>query len=252
MSHLDSEGKPCECNIPDVIAAQQAAVDEERRNAISAMGEDNLQALRDLAGKAADRFEAVGEAVFHAANGGTAVHDGYAEDCSVCKVVAQFKGTLAERDAEIAAGNQGQYYAVSARHGDLISRKDRPVYATLAEWASLDGALPTAAYIPTTVTTTAKSHGPLFGSLPLFDTHDAPDVVGRVIEVLGFLERGASALGQRVEQLDQQLINGRLHERELLARAANMIDPDHRGTLEDTTEERLDWLAKWREVTTRG
>jgi hypothetical protein len=164
-------------------------------------------------------------------------------------VAAQFKGTLAERDAEIAAGNQGQYYAVSAKHGMLVSRNGRPVYAALAEWAQLDASLPTAAYIPTTVTASGRSFGPLFGSLPMFDTHNAPDVVGRVIEVLGFLERGATALGERVEQLDQQLINGRLHERELLARAADMIDPDSLSSY--TTEARLDWLAKWREVTTR-
>jgi hypothetical protein len=80
---------------------------------------------------------------------------------------------------------------------------------------------------------------------------EASDAVSRLIDVLGFLERGAAALGQRVEQLDQQLINGRLHERELLARAADMIDPDT-GPTGFTTEQRLDWLAKWREVTARG
>lgn len=38
---------------------------------------------------------------------------------------------------------------------------------------------------------------------------------------------------------------GRVHERELLRRAAAMIDPD---TGNATHEERLDWLAKYREV----
>jgi hypothetical protein len=182
-----------------------------------------------------------------------AVHEGLFEDCPRCnppgaKVAAQFKGTLAERDELIASGDQGQYYAVSAKYGTLVSRAGRPVYATLAQWAQLDGSMPAAAYIPTTVTTTAKTFGPLFGSLPLLDTDSTPDIVGRLINLVGFFEKGAEMLGNRVEQLDSSL-NARIHERELLARAADMIDPDSVSQLGGIThEQRLDWLAKWREV----
>jgi hypothetical protein len=42
-------------------------------------------------------------------------------------------------------------------------------------------------------------------------------------------------------------LSARVHERELLQRAAAMIDPD---TTESTSyEARMDWLAKYREVT---
>lgn len=178
-----------------------------------------------------------------------AVHEGQFDDCPECSPPAS--QAAKERDAEIAKGNQGQYYAVSARHGDLISRKNRPLYATLAEWASLDGALPTVAYIPTTVITTVKSHGPLFGSLPLFDTGDTPDIIGRVVELLSFLEKTASMYGDRIVQLDEvvrQVANRPTHERELLRRAAEMLDWDGGGAL-PTYEQRLDWLAQYRELT---
>jgi hypothetical protein len=55
----------------------------------------------------------------------------------------------------------------------------------------------------------------------------------------------AERLSAVAEKLDQQL-NSRVHERELLRRAAAMIDEDLKPP---TYEERLDWLAKYREVT---
>jgi len=51
------------------------------------------------------------------------------------------------------------------------------------------------------------------------DCGHAPDIVGRVVT----------------------------HERELLRRAAAMIDPEHNPSI-GRYEERLDWLAKYREV----
>jgi hypothetical protein len=78
---------------------------------------------------------------------------------------------------------------------------------------------------------------------------EATDAVSRLINLLVFLEKGATMLAERVERIDQQLA-GRIHEQELLARAADMIDPDT-GPTGFTTEQRLDWLAKWREVTAR-
>jgi hypothetical protein len=157
---------------------------------------------------------------------------------------------IGPRDRDILASeDQGQYYCVGADTGVLVAREGRPVYATLAEWQSFASAVPGAVYIPITGAKGSRKLGPLFGSLPFVDTQGAPDVVGRVIEVLGFLEKAAEMLGQRVGQLDQQLINGRLHEWELLARAADMIDPDRTQPL--IYEEQLDWLSKWREVISR-
>ena len=71
----------------------------------------------------------------------------------------------------------------------------------------------------------------------------------RLTNLVIFLEKGAAMLAERVGDIDQQLA-GRVHERELLARAAEMIDPDSAPT-GFTTEQRLDWLAKWREVIAR-
>jgi hypothetical protein len=60
---------------------------------------------------------------------------------------------------------------------------------------------------------------------------------------------------EQIEFEDRQrevaaVVNSIVHRDELLARAADMIDPDT-GPTGFTTEQRLDWLAKWREVTTR-
>ena len=155
-----------------------------------------------------------------------------------------------QRD-ERAATDTAQYYCVSATTGGLVTRGDRPLYATLLEWQSVASAVPGAVYIPVLATSPRGTAGLLFGSLPLFDGGESPDLIKRVCDLTVFLEKAAEMLGQRVGQLDQQLINGRLHERELLARAADMIDPDT-GPTGFTTEQRLDWLAQWREVTTRG
>lgn len=188
-------------------------------------------------------------------SGGQQIHEGLFEDCPRCNPPASQAAAANEvmkslavqlRDELIARGDPGQYYAVSAKYGTLVSREGRPVYATLAQWAQLDGSIPTQAYIPTTVTTTAKTFGPLFGSLPLLDTDGTPDIVGRLVKMVVFFEKGAEMLGNRLERLDSSL-NARIHERELLARAAELIDPDGVG-FSGMYEARLDWLAKWREV----
>lgn len=71
----------------------------------------------------------------------------------------------------------------------------------------------------------------------------------RLTKLVIFLEKGAAMLAERVGDIDQQLA-GRVRERELLARAAEMVDPDP-TVVNPTYEQRLDWLAKWREVVAR-
>lgn len=165
-----------------------------------------------------------------------------------------------ERD-QLASADQGQYYCVSARHGTLVCRAGRPVYATLAEWQRIDSAVRGGVYIPTTGPSQAE---PLFGSLPLMDRGGTPDIVGKLIELISFLEKAAAMLGDRITVLDKVaekgadglkdlglLVSQRIHFVELLDRAAALIDPDAAGSALVTYEQRLDWLAKWREVVGR-
>jgi hypothetical protein len=167
------------------------------------------------------------------------------------QTAAQFKGTLEERDELIEAGDKNPYYCVSATTGGLVTRGDRPLFATLAEWASIENAIRPAAYLPAITTGARGTAGPLFGSLPLMDRGDTPDLIKRVCDLTVFLEKGAAMLAERVGDIDQQLA-GRVHERELLARAAEMIDPDSNVPANyPTYEQRIDWLAKWREVVAR-
>lgn len=140
-------------------------------------------------------------------------------------------------------------FAVATKTGTLVTRDGRPLWASRRMWDSL----------PALVTQTIPIDGaPPVGSLPL-EADSTPDIVGRVFEVMGFLERGAAALGQRAEHLETAAqdmaasLSARVHERELLARAAELIDPDSDTPVElRSYEQRLDWLAKWREVTGRG
>lgn len=87
------------------------------------------------------------------------------------------------------------------------------------------------------------------GWVPLLDAI-APDFVSRLTGALSGVEALVTMASQRIETLDQvvQRVAGRpTHERELLRRAAALIDPDLVETM--TYEQRMDWLAKYREVT---
>lgn len=183
--------------------------------------------------------------VFHTQDG-TQVHDGAAADCPRCSPPGAAMLIGPDDRDRLAATDQGQYYCVSAKHGTLVSREGRPVYATLAEWQSVQVGVPGSVYIPIF----GDRHGPLFGSVPFLDHEQMPDIVGRVVEVLTFLEKAAEVTTQRVAMLDdvvQKIANRPTHERELLRRAAAMIDDEVQPG--PTYEERLDWLAKYREVT---
>lgn len=195
--------------------------------------------------------------VFHTCrnpDGSYSARDGAEQDCPRCyppgasAPLPELIG-VEQRDELIEAGDKTPYYCVSATTGGLVTRGDRPVFATLAEWASVGKALKPAAYLPAITTGKRGTAGPLFGSLPLMDRGGAPDLIKRVCDLTVFLEKGAAMLAERVGDIDQQLA-GRVHERELLARAAAFIDPDI-APVGFTTEARLDWLAKWREVVAR-
>jgi hypothetical protein len=132
-------------------------------------------------------------------------------------------------------------FAVSSKTGTLLTRDGgRPLWATRAEWGQF----------PQIVTQLIPIKGePPIGSLPFLD-YGTPDVVGRMVKLISLLEVGADTLAERVAAIDQQLA-GRVHERELLRRAAALIDPDNMAGHEQAIggyEERLDWLAKYREV----
>lgn len=168
--------------------------------------------------------------------------------------------TTAERDARIERGDTGLYYAVSAQHRMIVTNKGRPLYATLAEWKSVENTIRPVAYIPTTG---GRQTEPMFGSQPLFNRGAVPDVVGQLVKTLGvfdaltkmFADRGATldavlkAAASGVEDLGT-IIGQRIHFVELLDRAATLIDPDAE-TYGGTHEQRLDWLAKYRETVGR-
>jgi hypothetical protein len=145
-------------------------------------------------------------------------------------------------------------FAVSTKTGTLVTRDGRPLWATRAMWDRLTSL--TNQVIPI-------KGAPPIGSMALDNTHQPPDVVGRLLELLEQLEsqaaegaKAAQVLGtiatkgaEGLENLSL-IISQRIHFVELLDRAAAMIDPDRpEGTA--SYEARLDWLAKWREVVGR-
>lgn len=85
----------------------------------------------------------------------------------------------------------------------------------------------------------------------LEDRFEAPesqvDVVGRLVTLLDQLEEQARKGAEGLENLNL-IISQRIHFVELLDRAAALIDPD---AAPPTHEQRLDWLAKWRETVGR-
>lgn len=103
--------------------------------------------------------------------------------------------------ADQAATNTGQYYCISEK-GGIVARGGRPLFATLEEWHQLRRTIPGLLYVPTSG---GKRTEPLFGSLPLFNTGEVPDMVGRLISALSMLEAGAQMVADRVEQLDKRL-----------------------------------------------
>lgn len=135
------------------------------------------------------------------------------------------------------------YYGVA--RGQLCTRDGRALFATEDEWSMLSDVH---------ALVRVGKHGPMFGSLPLM-ANGAPDVVGRLIEVLSFLESGAQVITAQSEHITQAAqdaaaaLSARVHERLLLERAATLLDEDASGP---TYEQRLDWLAKYREVIARG
>lgn len=184
-----------------------------------------------------------------------AVDDG----CSKCVMPT---GVLllgpAERDAR-ADTDTGQYYCVTEK-GGFVSRDGRPIFATLAEWSRHRTALPGVLYVPVTG---GRRTTPLFGSVPLWDPDGAPDVVGDLVAVLDRLNRMADDAAERTIALGKiaakgaeglqdlsTIVSQRVHIVELLDRAAVIIDPDS-GQGGASYEQRLDWLAKWREVVGR-
>jgi hypothetical protein len=232
-------------------------MDQERREAISALGEENLQALRDMAGRAAATVESGGEAVFHTSRAlPQAVHEGTFEDCPECSPCDH--NPLAEDGCEKctapAADPEQLCFAVSTKTGTLMTREGRPLWATRKLWTSLPAAV--SQVIPI-------KGAPPIGSMAIDSTHQGPDVVGRLLELLDKLESQAVESAKAVMAISSiaakgaegladlsLIISQRVHFVELLDRAAAMIDPDRpEGTA--TYEARLDWLAKWRETVGR-
>jgi hypothetical protein len=147
-------------------------------------------------------------------------------------------------------------FAVSTKTGTLVTRQGRPLWATRKMWESL----------PRLVTQIIPIKGaPPIGSMALDNTHQPPDVVGRLVELLDQLESQAADGTKAVQALGtiagkgaeglgnlSLIISQRIHFVELLDRAAAMIDPDSPAQLGGVTHEaRLDWLAKWRETVGR-
>lgn len=218
-------------------------MDQERREVISALGDDNLQALRDATREALPEVETTTEnGTYHTSRAlPQAVHDGTFEGCPECS------------PAPVPDPEQ-LCFAVSTKTGTLVTRDGRPLWATRKLWSGLPELA--AQIIPIT-------GAPPIGSMPLMTDKGGPDVVGRLLELLDQLEsqavEGAKAIqvlgtiatkgAEGLENLSL-IISQRVHFVELLDRAAAMIDPDRpEGTA--SYEARLDWLAKWREVVGR-
>jgi len=103
------------------------------------------------------------------------------------------------------------------KNGGLFTRDGRPVWAERKLWEGL----------PDAVQVIPIKGAPPVGSVPLNTDHTGPDLIDLMVEAA------------------QQLVNRPKHERELLRRAAAIIDPTMPTAPYET---RLDWLAKYREV----
>lgn len=172
------------------------------------------------------------------------VHTGAQDDCPDC-----------QPDAVVDDPEQ-LCFAIAKNTGTLMTREGRPLWATRRLW---EGLSLTKQIIPI-------KGAPPIGSMALDSTHQPPDVVGRLLELLDDLEtqtiesaKGLQLLTALVANVAKGaeglenlslIISQRIHFVELLDRAAAMIDPDRpEGT--SSYEARLDWLAKWREVVGR-
>jgi hypothetical protein len=222
-------------------------MDQERREAISALGEDNLQALRDMTREALPEVESTTEnGSYHTTRderAGTVVHDGHAADCPAC--------------SPAPVPNPEQLcFAIATKTGTLVTRDGRPLWASRKLWSGLPELA--AQIIPI-------KGAPPIGSVPLMTDKAGPDVVGRLLELVDQLESQAAKNDAALRVLDtvvkgsaeglenlSLLVSQRIHFVELLDRAAAMIDPDSPAQLGGVSHEmRLDWLAKWREVVGR-
>jgi hypothetical protein len=147
-------------------------------------------------------------------------------------------------------------FAIATKTGTLVTRDGRPLWASRKLWSGLPELA--AQIIPIT-------GAPPIGSMPLMNDKAGPDVVGRLLELINQLERQAAEGAKAIQVLGtiatkgaeglenlSLIISQRIHFVELLDRAAAMIDPDSPAQLGGVShEQRLDWLAKWREVVGR-
>jgi len=149
---------------------------------------------------------------------------------------------ITDLDPEAAELNPEQLCFALHKGGGLLTRHGRPVWATRRQMQTM----------PDIAEQLIPIDGaPPLGSVPLFEANAAPDVVGRMLDLVGTLEKMTAAVAERVAMLDKvtERVAGRpTHERELLARAAELIDPDA-APPSNSYEVHLDWLSKWREVT---
>jgi hypothetical protein len=166
-----------------------------------------------------------------------AVHEGDPDDCPECSPDA---------DQLCFALHKG---------GGLFTRDGRPVWAERKVWERLS-----------MVTQIIPIKGaPPIGSLPMMTDKAGPDVVGQLLELLTRMEAQTAEVAKRIDLLDRiagkgaeglenlsLIISQRIHFVELLDRAAAMLDPDSNVPAGyPTYEQRLDWLAKWRETVGR-
>lgn len=93
--------------------------------------------------------------------------------------------------------DNGLYLAISEKSGELVTRENRPIYATRDQWAEISEAIP-ATLIPTVV------NGLPFAALPLL-SGGGPDVVGKLFAMLSMLTKATEMVVQRIEILDRRL-----------------------------------------------
>lgn len=92
--------------------------------------------------------------------------------------------------------DNGLYLAISTKSGELVTRENRPLYATRDQWAGISKAMPTT-LIPTV------TNGLPFAALPLLDRGGSPDFVGKLFATLNMLTKVTEMAAQRIEILDR-------------------------------------------------
>jgi hypothetical protein len=175
-----------------------------------------------------------------------AVHEGDPDDCPRCSPPG----------AAPSEASPEQLCFALHKGGGLVTRDGRPVWAERKVWERL----------PSLATQVIPIKGaPPIGSLPMMTDKAGPDVVGQLLELLTRMEAQTAEVAKRIDLLDRiagkgteglenlsLIISQRIHFVELLDRAAQMVDPDSNVPAGyPTYEQRLDWLAKWRETVGR-